>query len=69
MRAPIWVIEALRPSLDNALWARVGLDMVYMPHNVGFSKIVALRDYLIGWLEAKAEKSADSRTISAFLYE
>ena len=69
IRAPIRVTEELRPSLDNALWARVGLDVVYMPHDAGFSKIVALRDYLTGWLEAKAVKSADSRTISAFLYE
>ena len=29
----------------------------------------ALQDYLTGWLKAKAVKSADRRTISAFLYE
>ena len=31
-----------------------------MPKDAGFSKSVAMRDYLWRWLEAKAIKSADS---------
>jgi len=30
---------------------RVGLDVIYMPPNEGFSKIVAMREYLSGWVE------------------
>ena len=31
-----------------------------MPKDAGFSKIVAMRDYLSGWLEGKPIKSDDS---------
>jgi len=47
-RSPIQVMEELHPTLDNPLWQRVGLDVVYMPLNDGFSKIVAIREYLSG---------------------
>ena len=52
--------EELHPTLENTFLSKVGLDVVYMPKDAGFSKIVAMRDYLSAWLEAKAIKSADS---------
>ena len=33
-----------------------------MPKDAGFSKIVAMRDYLSGWPEAKPIKSANSKS-------
>jgi len=45
-RSPIRVTEKLHPTLDNALWQRVGLDVIHMLANEGFSRIVAMREYL-----------------------
>ena len=61
--------EELHPTLENALWSKVGLDVVYMPKDTGFSKIVAMRDYLSGWLEAKPIKSADSQSVAPFIFD
>ena len=36
---------------QRSMAKRVGLDVVYMPPNEGFSKIVAMREYLSGWVE------------------
>jgi len=68
-RSPIGVTEELHPTLDIPLWQRVGLDVVYMPLNEGFSKIVAMREYLCGWIEAKALRNADSKSVAAFVHE
>jgi len=43
--------------------------MVYMPLNEGFSKIVAMREYLSGWIEAKALRNMDSKSVAAFVHE
>ena len=43
--------------------------MVYMPKDAGFSKMVAMRDYLSGWLEAKHIKSADSKSVAPFIFD
>ena len=46
--------------LENTLCSKVALDVVYKPKDAGFSKSVAMRDYLWYWVEAKAIKCADS---------
>ena len=43
-RAPNRSSEELHPTLENTLWSKVGLDVVYMPKDAGFSKIVAIRN-------------------------
>ena len=43
--------------------------MIYMPANEGFSRIVAMREYLSGWVEAKVLSNADSKSITAFIHE
>ena len=68
LRAPNRTAEELHPTLENPSWSKVGLDVVYMPQDAGFSKIVAMRDYLSGWLEAKAIKSADSQSVAPFIF-
>ena len=40
-----------------------------MPEAAGFSKIVAMRDYLSGWLEAKPIKHADSQSVVPFMFD
>ena len=52
--------ETLPAMLENTIWSKVALDVVYMPKDAGFSKSVVMRDYPWHWLEAKAIKSADS---------
>jgi len=68
-RSPIRVTEELHPTLDNALWQRVGLDVIHIPTSEGFSRIVAMREYLSGWAEAKALRYADSKNVAAFVHE
>ena len=40
-----------------------------MPKHAGFSKIVAMSDYLSGWLEAKPIKSAHSQSVAPFIFD
>ena len=61
--------EELYPTLENSLWLRVGLDIVYMPMDEGFTKFVAIREYLSGWIEAKPLKKTDSKSVAAFIHE
>jgi len=68
-RSKIRVMEELHPTLDNPLWQRVGLDVVYIALNEGFSKIVEMREYLSGWIEAKALRNADAKSVAAFVHE
>ena len=68
-RAPNRTAKELHPTLENALWSKVGLDVVYMPKDAGFSKIVAMRDYLAGCLEAKPIKSADRQSVEPLIFD
>ena len=63
------VDEELHPTIYSALWRKVGLDVVHMPRNAGFQYFVAMRDDFSGWLEAKAIRNADAKTIAAFIYK
>ena len=42
---------------------------VTMPKNASFGYLVAMRDDFSGWVEAKAIRHADAKTIAAFIYE
>ena len=68
-RKPGQYDEELHPTLYSALWRKVGLDVVHMPKNAGFGYLVAMRYDFSGWLEAKAIRRADAKTIAAFIYE
>jgi len=68
-RSPIRVTEELHPTLDNVLWQRVGLDVIHMLANEGFSRIVAMKEYLSGWVETKALRNADSKSVAAFIHK
>jgi len=68
-KSPIRVTEELHPTLDNVLWQRVGLDVIHMPANKGFSRIVAIGEYLSGWVEAKVLRNADSKNVAAVIHK
>ena len=40
-----------------------------MPKNAGFGYLVAMRDDFSGWVEAKAIRYANAKTIATFIYE
>ena len=40
-----------------------------MPKNAEFGYLVAMRDDFSGWIEVKAIRHADAKTIAAFIYE
>ena len=61
------VDKELHPTIYSALWRKVGLDVVHMRRNAGFKYFVAIRDDFSGWLEAKAIRNADAKTIAAFI--
>ena len=63
------VDEELHPMLYSALWQKVGLDVVHMPKNTGFSYFMAIWDDFSGWVEAKAIRHADAKSIVGFIYE
>ena len=52
-RKPRQFNEELHLTLYNALWRKVGLDVVHMSKNAGFGYLVAMRDNFSGWVEAK----------------
>ena len=68
-RAPNRTAEVLHHTLENALSSKVGLDVVYMRKDAEFSKIVAMRDYLSGLLEAKPIISAVSQSVAPFIFD
>ena len=55
--------------VENTLWLKVGLDIVYMLKDTGFAKIVAMRDYISGWMQAKATESADSQSVVPYVFD
>ena len=68
-RKPRQFDEELHPISYSALWRKVGLDVVHMPKNAGLEYVVAMRDDFSGWVEAKAIRYTDARTIAAFIYD
>ena len=69
MRDPNRQEEALNPTWISLCWAKVGLDVVYMPPKEGKKFLVAARDDLSGWIEARAIGNANSLSVAKFLWE
>ena len=69
MRDPKRQEEALHPTWISLCWAKVGLDVVYMPSREGKKFLVAARDDLSGWVEARAIGNANSLSVARFLWE
>jgi len=63
------VTEELHPTLENSLWLRIVLDIVYMLMDEEFTKIVVIWEYLSRWIEVKPLKKAYSKSATAFIHE
>jgi hypothetical protein len=62
-------VEALHPTWSVMVWAKVGVDIVYMPMSGAGNYLILARDDLSGWVEGKALDAANSLNVSRFLYE
>ena len=61
--------EELYLTLYSTLWQKIGLDVVHMPKNASFGYFITMRDDFSGWVEVKAIRHTDAKTITAFIYE
>ena len=68
-RDPTRLEESLHPTWTNALFAKVAIDVVHMPHAFGYSHLVVGRDDLSGWAEGRALRGASSENVATFLWE
>jgi hypothetical protein len=69
-RARLKFEEPLHPTWSLVVWAKVGIDVVYMPDSLeGFKFIVFARDDLSGWVEGRAIDWANAKNVAKFLYE
>lgn len=63
------MVDMLTNSYSHALWEAVAVDVVYMPQSKGKKFLVIAREYLSGWVEARALADNRSSTIAKFIYE
>ena len=69
-RARVQYEEPLHPTWSLTVWAKVGVDVVYMPESTeGYKFIVFARDDLSGWVEGRAIKDNTAQNVAKFLYE
>jgi hypothetical protein len=62
--------EPLRTVTVSAIWRRVGLDAVHMPMDEdGHRSLVVAREYLTGWVEARALKELTTENVATFVLE
>ena len=62
--------EPLKPTWTIMVWAKIGVDVVYMPPAPGgYDFIVFARDDLSGWVEGRAIDDANSYNVAKFIYE
>ena len=59
----------LTTTYSQILWQKVSMDVVYMPRHRGFLFLVLAREWVIGWVEGRALRKADSKEIAKFVYE
>jgi hypothetical protein len=68
-RATLRQDEELHPTSVDRRWAKVAVDVTNLPKSHGKQYLVVARSDLSGWVEARALRSNDSRSVAAFLYE
>ena len=62
--------EPLHPTWSVYVWAKVRVDIVYMPETPeGYKFAVFARDDLSGWIEGQALKAVNTRSVAGFLFE
>ena len=65
-RDPTRPEEELHPIWTSELFARVAVDVVYMPSDAGYSHLVVGRCDLSGWVEARPLTGATSEHVNYF---
>jgi RNase H-like domain found in reverse transcriptase/Integrase zinc binding domain len=61
--------EPMHPTYMTALWAKVTLDVTYLPKDSGKRYLVVAREDLSGWPEARPLVEATSEAIADFIWE
>jgi len=62
--------EAMHPTWESTLWQRVTVDITFMPTTrLGFRYLATAREYVSGWVEARALRKKDAKSVAKFLYE
>lgn len=56
-------------TFSRALWSWWTVDVTYMPKDHGRSYLIVAREYLSGWAEARAVRSATSEVVARFIFE
>ena len=68
-RAPNRTYEELHPTYVAVAWRKVGVDIVYMPPDLGFNFMVLARDDFTGWVEGRPLRAAKAKDVARFLKE
>ena len=67
-RDPRRTCEELHPTWVAALWEKIAVDAVHMPHDHGKKGLIVIREDLSGWLEAVAVANLNSETVADVIY-
>jgi hypothetical protein len=59
----------LHPTWVESLWYKVALDMVHIPLYLGKDRLILARGEGSGWVEGRALKSANTRSITRFIFK
>jgi hypothetical protein len=59
----------LNTTFSRALWTWWTIDITYMPKVQGKGYLIVGREYLSGWPETRAVRTADSKTVARFIFE
>ena len=65
-RDPTRPEEELHPTWTSELFARVAVDVVYMPSDAGYSHLVVGRCDLSAWVEVRSLRGATSEHVNHF---
>jgi hypothetical protein len=62
--------DMLTSTFSWTLWEWITIDIVYMPDGkMGNRYLVVGREYVSGWVEARASRKNDSQSVAKFIYE
>jgi hypothetical protein len=53
----------------ESLWHKVALDIVHIPLRLGKDRLILARGEGSGWVKGRALKSANTRSITRFIFK
>ena len=61
--------DMLQASIPSVMWDRWTIDVVYMPPTKGgYHFLLIAREYLSGWIEARALRRVSAAIVADFIY-